>query len=598
MKTRMIVGPPPLKYLKKYGKGGTLSPFEKAFAQARKEKGANATFTYNGKVYTTQYKEEVGASKPTATSTAKAPVFTGSSFNEAFAKARQTLGAGKTFEYNGKLYGTNYATEVQKPTATKPKTEAVTKKELPNGALVNQRLTAQTATAKPKADTTYTSSISPVTVTASKIKKPGLSTATTPKKPAVLLDKPITSQKSTPVSTTTSKPVTKPKQDTTFTAKSSPVTVTASRIVKEKPTAATTQKPVVDENEGWIKRIMEFESTKGSKEGTGLPNFGYNTRNPKSMNEAVKYFKQDYLPKVKNLPLGVRERHADFLYNAGENLDLYMVDRYLTSKTGQGIPNRGEYRKAGAKNKQFATDYADAIKEIRNLPVLEQTKLADQARDFYYRNINTINGKPNPTYEKSWSKRVNMFNESTPKKSMGGLIKKQNGGQLSNLANTISAVGGIASAIPGVGAIPGAIASVAAPILQAVSAQQAARSSFNKMYSSTPMMAKGGLIKRKDGSYSQRGLWDNIRANKGSGKKPTKQMLEQERKIKAKMEFGGTLQGADDLTFYKGRKHSTGGIMVSAKGTPAKKAVAEVEGGETRYLRKGGTYIFSDKLLV
>lgn len=44
----------------------------------------------------------------------------------------------------------------------------------------------------------------------------------------------------------------------------------------------------------------------------------------------------------------------------------------------------------------------------------------------------------------------------------------------------------------------------------------------------------GGMIKRADGSYSRRGLWDNIRANRGSGKKPTKQMLEQERKIKAK----------------------------------------------------------------
>jgi hypothetical protein len=43
---------------------------------------------------------------------------------------------------------------------------------------------------------------------------------------------------------------------------------------------------------------------------------------------------------------------------------------------------------------------------------------------------------------------------------------------------------------------------------------------------------KGKLLKRKDGSYSQRGLWDNIRANKGSGKKPTKQMLKQEKKIK------------------------------------------------------------------
>jgi hypothetical protein len=41
------------------------------------------------------------------------------------------------------------------------------------------------------------------------------------------------------------------------------------------------------------------------------------------------------------------------------------------------------------------------------------------------------------------------------------------------------------------------------------------------------------LIKRKDGSYSKRGLWDNIRANAGSGKKPTKEMLKQEKKIKS-----------------------------------------------------------------
>ena len=51
----------------------------------------------------------------------------------------------------------------------------------------------------------------------------------------------------------------------------------------------------------------------------------------------------------------------------------------------------------------------------------------------------------------------------------------------------------------------------------------------------------GGMIKRADGSYSRRGLWDNIRANKGSGKKPTKEMLAQEKKIKAKYEQGGKL---------------------------------------------------------
>jgi len=41
------------------------------------------------------------------------------------------------------------------------------------------------------------------------------------------------------------------------------------------------------------------------------------------------------------------------------------------------------------------------------------------------------------------------------------------------------------------------------------------------------------MLKRKDGSVSQRGLWDNIRDNKGSEKKPTAAMLKQEKKIKA-----------------------------------------------------------------
>ena len=50
------------------------------------------------------------------------------------------------------------------------------------------------------------------------------------------------------------------------------------------------------------------------------------------------------------------------------------------------------------------------------------------------------------------------------------------------------------------------------------------------------------MIKRADGSYSQRGLWDNIRANTGSGKKPTKEMKKQERKIKANEKaYGGNI---------------------------------------------------------
>ena len=46
-------------------------------------------------------------------------------------------------------------------------------------------------------------------------------------------------------------------------------------------------------------------------------------------------------------------------------------------------------------------------------------------------------------------------------------------------------------------------------------------------------MKKLKLMKRPDGSYSRHGLWDSIRENKGSGKKPTAEMLKQEKKIKA-----------------------------------------------------------------
>jgi len=44
----------------------------------------------------------------------------------------------------------------------------------------------------------------------------------------------------------------------------------------------------------------------------------------------------------------------------------------------------------------------------------------------------------------------------------------------------------------------------------------------------------GKMIKRKDGSYSKRGLWDNIRANKGSGRKPTKAMKKAIARIRKK----------------------------------------------------------------
>ena len=67
------------------------------------------------------------------------------------------------------------------------------------------------------------------------------------------------------------------------------------------------------------------------------------------------------------------------------------------------------------------------------------------------------------------------------------------------------------------------------------------------------------MLKRADGSYSQRGLWDNIRANKGSGKQPTKEMLKQEKKIKSEKKMGGNwLKESQELKFG-GKKKRMGG---------------------------------------
>jgi hypothetical protein len=99
------------------------------------------------------------------------------------------------------------------------------------------------------------------------------------------------------------------------------------------------------------------------------------------------------------------------------------------------------------------------------------------------------------------------------------------------------------------------------------------------------------MIKRKDGSYSQRGLWDNIRANKGSGKKPTKEMLKQETKIKkesrlkkAYMAKGGTIAkttkgpGANYRPTKSGAGMTQKGVAAYRRANPGSKLQTAVTG--------------------
>jgi hypothetical protein len=92
------------------------------------------------------------------------------------------------------------------------------------------------------------------------------------------------------------------------------------------------------------------------------------------------------------------------------------------------------------------------------------------------------------------------------------------------------------------------------------------------------------MIKRKDGSYSQRGLWDNIRANRGSGKKPTLEMLKQEKKIKRNMADGGTIAkttkgpGANYRPTKSGAGMTQKGVAAYRRANPGSKLQTAVTG--------------------
>lgn len=91
------------------------------------------------------------------------------------------------------------------------------------------------------------------------------------------------------------------------------------------------------------------------------------------------------------------------------------------------------------------------------------------------------------------------------------------------------------------------------------------------------------LIKRADGSYSKRGLWDNIRANKGSGKKPTKQMLEQERKIKKEENMKMEYKKGDKKSIAKEAKREKESFIQESKelkfGAPGVKPPVKKQSG-------------------
>jgi hypothetical protein len=199
-----------------------------------------------------------------------------------------------------------------------------------------------------------------------------------------------------------------------------------------------------DENDGWIREILTFESTKGNPKGGPHDNFGYNlptlkrlgAKSPENIDQAIAIFKEHYLPQVLKYPLEDRKRIADMLFNANEDARVFQLQEYLgkTFKRNDYTirdvilsdwmdENHPELRRGTKKYQDtIQAERERRIKEtdklyekygILNLPEEERIRLLDKGRDFYYRGIipkgydsKTGEPIPNDSYDATWKYRI------------------------------------------------------------------------------------------------------------------------------------------------------------------------------------------------
>jgi hypothetical protein len=248
-------------------------------------------------------------------------------------------------------------------------------------------------------------------------------------------------------------------------------------------------------------KIVKYEDLQGGPGGAPLPIY----RDPKYISMLM----NDVYPEIQKILPNASAMEAgeamDFVFNSGWDRDnkkmtkdprAYAIQEYYrkydpNKLTDTSWPDGPTW--LGRKNAPYSFDQ-EYNSTIGKLSENERRVLMNKGRDWYYRHTapkgSTWDLKtqgPHPDYNATWYGRIWNTNDFLPfnPNNPNFKPKKEDGGELS-------------------------------------------------LWDMIKMAQGGEMIRRADGSYSKRGLWDNIRANKGSGKKPTKQMLEQERKIKAK----------------------------------------------------------------
>lgn len=159
-----------------------------------------------------------------------------------------------------------------------------------------------------------------------------------------------------------------------------------------------------DPDSEWILTILNYESCCGSEFGTGLPHWGftskyYNNNRPQNIEQAIAFFKRDFLGAAKPFPLGVRERVADFYFNSGKQPKVLLL-----------YANKNISFESLRKNKLSTSLWSKNKTEILNKCTSANfIKAIDNAKIEYYKWVS--DKKKNKAFALTWEKRVNMWNQ-------------------------------------------------------------------------------------------------------------------------------------------------------------------------------------------
>jgi hypothetical protein len=176
----------------------------------------------------------------------------------------------------------------------------------------------------------------------------------------------------------------------------------------------------VDENDAWIRKMLEFEATRGAADGTGLSNWGYNSwkklghkRAPQSIDEAIQYYKEDFLPKVAQYPLELRKRLGDYAYNTGRNIN----DLLLFSSGKISLDDINSNNTFDDKWKQYGPEIQSMYSDPEFINSVDGSRHEVAKTTGTYLDPNNPNKtirysttNPNPAYKASWFDRMNLFN--------------------------------------------------------------------------------------------------------------------------------------------------------------------------------------------